>query len=79
MSQPSRARRQKTRHSAEVIDREVVEALRDLKLAMRALDGHVPSMIEWLSLFGGPRWRMPSSMQPPDRWRHNPGRGDSAV
>jgi hypothetical protein len=75
MSQPrSKAARPKRRHSAEVIDCEVVETLRDYRLARRALDGDVGPMVEWLQAFGGREWQLPASMQP-DKWQHDPGRG----
>ena len=67
-------KRPSPRRSAEVVPVEVVEALRDAKLCQRGLSGDVDAMIEWLSLFGGDEWRLPSSMLPAHRFRHNPGR-----
>ena len=53
---------------------QVVETLRDYRLARRALDGDVGAMVEWLQAFGGREWQLPASMQP-DKWQHDPGRG----
>ena len=53
---PSKPKPKTTRRSADIIDAKVVDALRGLKLAQRALDGDVPSMLAWLSRFGGDAW-----------------------
>ena len=48
-----------TRPSATIVTFEELEALRDLKLARRGMNGDVGALIEWLSRFGGPEWRLP--------------------
>lgn len=74
---PSKAAPRKTRRSAELISTEELEALRDVRLCQCGLAGDVAAMIEWLPLFGGPAWRLPPDMQPPDHYRHDQGREQS--
>jgi hypothetical protein len=77
---PSKVGSRKTKQrSAEIVALEVVETLRDLRLAEKALPGDVPSLIQWLSTFGGPEWKLPAGMYdelfPEGYFRHDPGRG----
>jgi hypothetical protein len=53
---PSRSKARSTRRGAEIIDVEVVKALRDAKLTERALAGDVDASIRWPGMAVAEGW-----------------------